>query len=299
MKIIHLSDLHISKDFKRNNLRTFKFCLNHICRTLFDHIVITGDLSDNANDQDFWIIRQTLKHFDLLDSTKVSIVIGNHDIFGGVQTAADILEFPRKCKSTDYDFKVSNFISHFEELFADCQFSSSNKFFPYYKNLGEIGIIGLNSVALYSRIGNPIASTGKMYKEQIVDLKKLVNDIEPTQVRVALVHHHFYKKSLEATSPQNNIWNKFESYNLRLRSKKKILKVFGELGIKLVFHGHSHEVTQYSRRGIHFLNAGGSIENDTNSIRYFKVDIADSKYAVSEERIRMSDKSINSKILSY
>ncbi|NWF89866.1 MAG: metallophosphoesterase [Ignavibacteriaceae bacterium] len=298
MKIIHLSDLHISKDFRRNNLKRFKYCLNHICQTSFDHLAITGDLTDNAQHHDFTIIRQTLKHFGLLDSSKVSIVIGNHDIFGGVQTALDVLEFPKKCKTTDYDEKVSSFISHFEELFTDCSFSSPNKFFPYYKNLGEVGLIGLNSVAHFSKIGNPIASTGKVYHEQITDFKLLTKDITHTQPIIALIHHHFYKKTIEATSPQNNVWNKFESYNLRLRNKKKLIKVLSEAGIKLVLHGHSHEMTQYSRKGIHFLNAGGAIDNNSNIIRYFEIDINNLEYNVTEEKLSIKNKLTAQKILS-
>lgn len=274
MKIIHLSDLHISKDFNRKNIKRFKLVLKHVLRNSFDHMVITGDLSDNANENDYILIRQILKQYDLLDSSKTSIVIGNHDIFGGVQTAADVLNFPGKCKEIDYKQQVSNFISYFEELFIDCHFADPDKFFPYYKSLKGVDIVGLNSVSHYSKISNPMASTGKINRQQINDLKKIVEEFKTfNKPIVALIHHHFYKKNFLATSPQNNVWNKIESFTLRLRNKKKIIKVLKECGINLVLHGHSHEMMSYSRKGIQFLNAGASIENDFDAMCYYLIDI--------------------------
>jgi len=288
MRIIHLSDLHISKDFKRKNIKKFKIALRHALNIKFDHLVITGDLSDNAHSSEFQMIRKILKNFDLLDSSKVSIVIGNHDIFGGVQTAADIIDFPRKCKSFDYDAQVSNFISYFEELFTDCQFASPNKFFPYYKNLGEIGIIGINSIARYSKIGNPLASTGKVYSEQLDDIRNLIseNNIKD-QLKIALIHHHLYKKNITATSPQNSVWHKIETYTLRLRSKKKLIKTFRECRINVVLHGHSHDIKQYSRKGIHFINAGGSIENDSDNLFLFLIEYKSGDFNVTLENVPM------------
>ena len=288
MKIIHLSDLHIGKDFKRKNIKKFKIALRHALSIKFDHLVITGDLSESAHESEFRVIRKILKDFDLLDSSKVSIVIGNHDIFGGVQIAADVLDFPRKCKSADYDVQVSNFISHFEELFTDCQFASPNKFFPYYKNLGDIGIIGINSIARYSKIGNPLASTGKVYPEQLDDIRNLIseNNIKD-QLKIALIHHHLYKKNITATSPQNSVWHKIESYTLRLRNKKKLLNVFKACGINVVMHGHSHEVKEYNRKGIYFINAGGSIENDSDNLFFFLIEYKTEDFNVSLENVPM------------
>lgn len=286
MRLIHISDLHISREFKRNNIKKLKQLLNHAMQLSFDHLVITGDLTDSADERDFKLLRQILKNFDLLDSRKLSIVVGNHDIFGGLQIPTDIIDFPRKCKSINYDAQVSNFISYFEELFTDCKFVSPQKFFPYYKDLGEVGIFGINSIARYSKIRNPMASMGKVSSEQLNDFSKLVsNNNSKNQASIALIHHHFYKKNIQVNSPQNSVWHKIESYTLRLRSKKKLIKIFRECGINLVLHGHSHDMRQYSRKGIHFINAGASIESNSSHPSFYVIDYLDGIFNVNFEKI--------------
>lgn len=294
MRIIHLSDLHISKQFKRDNIKKFKACLKHITQFPFDHLVITGDLSENGNPDEFKIIRQILKNYDLLDSAKVSIVIGNHDIFGGVQTAADIIDFPYRCKNIDYESKVSNFVHHFEELFVDCEFTSPRRFFPYYKNLNQVGLMGINSIDVYSKLKNPMASTGKVYSSQLNDIKKLCeNNAWRNKPTLVLIHHHFYKKNMIASSPQNKVWNKIESYTLRLRNRKRLISLINKCGINLVLHGHSHEIKQYTRKGIHFLNAGGSIENENGDLSYFVITHENNECNIEVKNISFNKQSSN------
>ena len=79
--------------------------------------------------------------------------------------------------------------------------------------------------------------------------------------KIILVHHHFYKRGIEATASQSSLWNKIESFTLNLRGKKKLMSLFSELGINLILHGHSHEVKEYERKGLRFLNAGAVIDN--------------------------------------
>lgn len=77
------------------------------------------------------------------------------------------------------------------------------------------------------------------------------------------IHHHFYKNLIEATSSQSHIWNRIEGYTLKLRGKKKLIKLFKENNIDVVLHGHSHEIKEYFRKGIRFLNAGATIDNNS------------------------------------
>ncbi|MBU2492803.1 MAG: metallophosphoesterase [Bacteroidetes bacterium] len=266
MKIAHISDLHFSRSYKSNNIRKTKRLIKYCIEQGFDHLVITGDISDNSDEKDFLILRNILNNFNLLDSGKVSLTIGNHDIFGGVQTANDIVNFPSKCLKINYDQKVKKFVSFFSELFDSAVFPNPDKIFPYAKIIGDVAIIGINSIRHYSRIKNPFASNGKIYNDDFESIKAMLEfDSIKVRKKIVAVHHHFYKNSVEATSSQSNLWNRIEGYTLKLRGKKKLLKLFKENKVDLVLHGHSHELKEYERKGIKFVNAGASIDNTSST----------------------------------
>ncbi|MDZ7766293.1 MAG: metallophosphoesterase [Melioribacteraceae bacterium] len=226
MRLAHLSDIHLNTFFKKSNIIKTKKLLKLALEKDCDHLVITGDISDNSEKKDYIIFKKILKSFDLLDSSKTSIIIGNHDIFGGVQTALDVVNFPAKCLTTNYEKKVDEFVRHFEELFENCYFPINSKIFPYSKMIDKIQLIGLNTIDYYSRIRNPFASNGKIYKDQLKGIKQIFSNKEfNPKHRVVLAHHHFYKNNEEATS-SNAVWNKIESYTLKLRGKKNLLKLF-------------------------------------------------------------------------
>ena len=81
MKIAHISDLHLNTIY------------SYSLENKADHLVITGDLTDNASEKDFEILRNLFRKNGLLNSERLSLVIGNHDIFGGLQSAEEIFFF--------------------------------------------------------------------------------------------------------------------------------------------------------------------------------------------------------------
>ncbi|MEG8947686.1 metallophosphoesterase family protein [Rosettibacter firmus] len=262
IKIAHISDLHICLKHKKHNIKRVRKLIRLALKENVDHLIITGDISDNSNENDYLILKKILETNNLLKSEKTSIIIGNHDIFGGVQTVSDITNFPSKCSNTNYNEKLLVFISHFKELF-DKTITISKNVFPYAKIFGNIALIGINSIDKYSKIKNPFASNGKVNKEQRKELKKLLNLPHlKEKLKIVLIHHHFYKNNINASSSFNAFWNKIENYTMKLRGKKKLIKLFKKNNIKLVLHGHSHELKEYYRKGIRFINAGGSIESD-------------------------------------
>jgi 3',5'-cyclic-AMP phosphodiesterase len=262
MLIAHLSDLHICDKFKEENSEKTERIIERAVENGIDHLVITGDISDNADPKDYNTLRNILAKFNLLDASKTSIVIGNHDIFGGVRTALDVVNFPSRCRTTDYDEKVKQFVHHFSELFEQAYFPIKDKFFPYAKIISDTVFVGLNSIDRFSKLKNPFASNGKVGKEQKEGIKKIFeNETYKNLQKIILIHHHFYKRGVEATASQNSLWNKIESFTLNLRGKKKLISLFNELEVNMVLHGHSHEVKEYFRKGLRFLNAGAVIDN--------------------------------------
>ena len=272
MKIIHLSDLHLDTLFKRGNIRKTRQLIEQAVEEGFDHLVISGDVSDNGKVSDFKLLKKILAKHNLLDSNKVTITIGNHDIFGGVQTALDVVNFTSKCRRVKYNDKVTRFGEHFKDLFAGAYHPLPESAFPFAKVVGEFVFVGINTNDIYSRIKNPLASTGKVYKDQFEAIEKILSLPEfVNKRRVIVSHHHFYKNSVEATSSQSRIWNRIESYTLRLRGKKKLIQLFVEHGVELVLHGHSHDVREYKRKGIQFVNAGGAIDNNSKFAKFISV----------------------------
>jgi len=263
LRFAHISDLHLCTKHKRENISKIKKLIQHALDSGAQHFVITGDISDNADEKDFVVFKEILKKFDLLRSDKTTIVIGNHDIFGGPQTARDVFNFPTKCMNTNYHRKVAKFIDHYKELFDNTIRLHDELYFPFVKEFKDVLLIGLNTNDEYSRLKNPFASNGYVSKVQRQFLRIILAKNEfRDKVKIILSHHHFYPKNVASHSSEGTLWNKIENYTMKLRGKKKLLKIFLENNVKLVLHGHSHEMKEYFREGIRFINSGGSIENN-------------------------------------
>ncbi|MFH1197884.1 MAG: metallophosphoesterase [bacterium] len=261
MRIAHLSDLHLCSKHKKSNIGKTKKLIQLALDNGAQHFVITGDISDNANENDFIMLKEVLKRFDLFRSDKTTVIIGNHDIFGGPQTVNDVVKFPHKCISTNYTEKVNKFVEHFKELFENTIKLSDDFHFPFAKELKDIVLVGVNSVDQYSRFKNPFASNGNVSKFQRQLVEGLLSNTKfRDKVKIVLAHHHFYHKHDCSKSSESALWNKIENFTMKLKGKKKLIKIFVDNGVKIVLHGHSHDMKEYFRKGIRFVNAGASVD---------------------------------------
>jgi len=78
---------------------------------------------------------------------------------------------------------------------------------------------------------------------------------------------------------------------MKLRGKKKLINLMKENNIKLVLHGHSHEFKEYNRKGIKFINAGASVDNQTDEeAGMFLVNIEGDDIKVSLELLHQYNK---------
>jgi 3',5'-cyclic-AMP phosphodiesterase len=260
MRIAHISDLHLDDNNRQANLVNAERLLEHISLRRFDHVIVSGDITENAEDTAFELARRLFKKYGLLDSSRLSVIIGNHDIFGGVHLAEDVLNFPSKCRETDFDEKVEKFCYYFRETFENTSRPADNRFLPFIKELDEVVLIGLNSIAEYSALKNPFASNGKISSEQLRVMNELLlgTDISDKRI-IAATHHHFCKDSIDMTSSSGTIWQSIEKQTMKLRNRKRIIKKLKKAGVELVLHGHLHESSSYLWKDLKFLNAGGSI----------------------------------------
>jgi 3',5'-cyclic-AMP phosphodiesterase len=253
-KIAHISDFHVS--FKDEDGRGKKLVqiLNDIKDRECKHILVTGDIVDNPLEEDLMFVREIFSHFDLLDSAKMSVIPGNHDIFGGAERGPDFFRFIKRCSETNYEKNLDLFIDAFAESFP-----GSNSF-PYLKITGNIAVIGINSVDLWSIGKNPEGSNGRIRKNDFEKIDSILSsDDIKNKYKLVLIHHHFNKPELNEEYPAHSLWLKAIDWKMRLYGKEKILKLFKKHKVNLVLHGHTHINEINNIKNLTFLNSSACI----------------------------------------
>jgi 3',5'-cyclic AMP phosphodiesterase CpdA len=258
MLIAHISDLHIDNTNKKNNMKRFEALLDYLNGRKIDHLIITGDITQNAKISCMQEVRDLLIDKGFFSSDKTTVIIGNHDIYGGVHYAYDIVQFPSRCRNTNFEKKVMEFSEVFSELFNNCKYPVNKEFYPFAKDLGPVVLFGLNSIARYSYLKNAFASNGNVPRIHIKLLSEMFYDHNfHEKKKIVLIHHHFNPEVHH--KGYASIWMKLERQTMKLYRKKRLLRLFSKHGVDMVLHGHRHEIREYEKKGIKFINMGGSI----------------------------------------
>lgn len=299
MKIFHISDLHLDLKYKRSNYLKAVSLFEQITSEGFDHLIISGDITENADPSSMELARKLLDKFGLMNGQKTTLIIGNHDIFGGVHFAEDVINYPSKCIATDYNRKVEQFEYYFRETFQNSILPKKNTNFPFVKEFDDFALIGLNSIARYSVVRNPMASNGAISKEQIFSAAKIIKHSGFNKKRRLVVsHHHFSKHKIHAVNNTYALWRMIESQSIKLRKKKSIIKQFRAIDVEIVLHGHKHWTQQYERKGIRFINAGGSVlGHRINEINIAEINITPSGVTTKLRQFYTDNISLSSKNL--
>lgn len=261
MRIAHLSDLHLSSDHFPERTDRFQQILRTCRDQSVDHLIITGDITNQARPKEFALARAILRDHGFLDPQRLTVTIGNHDIFGGPFYAEDVLTFPGTCRTTDYDAKVQEFARSFRETFEGCKYLSGSSIFPFVKIVQDAAFVGINSVARWSSLKNPLGSNGEVDDHQRKRLAEILSSGMFEGLRLfVLIHHHFHKVSeKEKGGALHRLWEAIESGTMKLRKKKPLFKLFREAQVDAVLHGHIHHHHHYERKKVRFHNAGGTM----------------------------------------
>lgn len=291
MLIAHLSDLHLNTLLTDSNIRKIERLLDYITDKKADHIIITGDLTDNADESDLLLLRNHLNKRKLLNSKSLTVLPGNHDIFGGPQRAEDIFDFPSRCRKIDYYEKLKVFNLYFEETFEKCKYLSTNHNYPFLKELDDdIILIGLNSIIEYSLTKNPFASNGEIKLEQFFEVEQILKSYNSNDViKIVALHHHFNKLKNTKRSIAG-IWQNIEKQTMKLRKKKRLISLFNKYKVDLIIHGHIHYNEHYKRKGLNFINGGASIKGYSgHSLRINFIEIKNKNLKCTLHKITKSD----------
>lgn len=277
-RIAHITDLHIKYDNPEPNLIKFRQLLEDALTSGCDHIVLTGDIADYADERDYDFIRAILIEFELLSSHKLSVIPGNHDIFGGPSPDLPFFMYPLHCRKLDYDLKLTQFYNAFIECF-DYTLTGENSFLPYVKVLNDqCAVIGMNSIAKYSQYMNPLGTNGFITKGQLETVRTLLDDESiKDKIKLVLIHHHFNKPGESKAHPEHAIWLKSEQEKMRLHQKGELFEMFRKKKVNAVLHGHTHISDTYARKGSFFINSSGCVLPFTESgeRQYHIIEIGD------------------------
>ncbi len=267
MRIAHLSDSHINLKYHPQHLPRLRRALEHALeRNYADHIIITGDLTSNADARDLRTVRRLFESLGIMKSSKLTVVVGNHDIFGGPHLADDVLSYPGHCQRLDYAEKLAIFQDTFAELFSDT-ITMSREGYPFLKRVQDVCLMGFNSIAEHSAVKNPVGSNGLITDEAQEQARALSQHHawRSAGSRIVLLHHHTFRPKdvshLEVADgfSQSGIAARLEQWTLKLYGKRQLFKFLKFAGVDIVLHGHIHFTGAYLRDGIQCLNGAGAV----------------------------------------
>jgi 3',5'-cyclic AMP phosphodiesterase CpdA len=239
MRIAHFSDLHVlalegvsrtrflNKRFTGwVNLRV-KRQLKHrpayvraiareITRAKVDHVIITGDLTNLALEQEFEATKQLLEDDLHLDAEHVTVVPGNHDLYtrGALRTQ-----------------RFTTFFKHYmdsdlPELAAEIELGR----FPVVKLRGKLAIIGLTSAV--PRL--PLVASGRLGRPQLEALERILAHDEVKKRTAIIALHH----------PVHNPRSRLKTMIEGLVDAKGLIRAVDGLATGMILHGHLHHRVQ-------------------------------------------------------
>jgi Icc protein len=299
-RIAHISDTHVSPEYNRKNILKLKSLLSRVVDENYDHVVITGDIAGHGEERDFRSVRRILKYFGLLEYEKLTVTIGNHDIFGGVHRAEDLLSFGKHCRSVNYAEKVGLFERAFRETFPAKAYETE-RVFPFIKIIGPVAFVGINSVRPFHPILNPVGSNGHVSERQIQAVERIFSHpLVDGLTKIALIHHHFDKYRPYSSSLADRLYHIFESQSLKLHDRRRVQNILKTLGVNGVLHGHTHLEEIYSDSGIIYSSTAlNPIRNktdrnnllDVGQIGYNEILVNDQgKLSASKKRFTLSER---------
>ena len=269
--LAHLSDLHIAGKNDRRQLERLDRLLDEIVRKQYDHLVLTGDLIDTANPEDWLIIRGALERHGLFDLGRTTVLPGNHDLI----SLEEELRFYHALNPDDsgrrrrVSERLKLFCTVFRPLIAADGESGAG--FPLVKVLRfggiSIAFVAVSTVLPWSGSDNPLGARGYVPPEALHALigKPVVEALEGSFV-IGLCHHAYRVYGTDALVDQAFDWT------MQFKNRGEFLAALKMLRARLVMHGHFHRFQVYQAEGLTFIN-GGSFRYSPE--RYGEVTIGD------------------------
>ncbi len=255
MKIAHISDLHLSGRQDRRQLGDLDRLLDHFNKAGFDHLVISGDLSNNADSGDWQIVREKLESHALYHWDKTTVIAGNHDLINLEEemrfyNALNPLLLIRK---KAFDRKLREFCCFFQKLITGEDGGDNG--FPFIKIINypsvQIAFAAINTVYPWYPAENPLGARGSITSGQ---LRALSQEAVLASLRESFVIglcHHAYR-----VYDTNSLIDQAFDWTMELKNRQEVLGLMKGMHARLVLHGHFHRFQSYAVDGITFVNGG-------------------------------------------
>jgi 3',5'-cyclic AMP phosphodiesterase CpdA len=168
-----------------------------------DHILVTGDVTNLALDEEFRFAKTLFETLDLKPD-QVTVIPGNHDAY--VQKGATF------------------FKKHFSDHFTSDGEMAEGAEWPCIRRRGPVTIFGLST-----SLQTPwFTAYGVIGKEQLARLRAaLLDEKYADTLRLVAIHH----------SPAEP---RARSRVRGLRDRQELYKILEEAGAELILHGHEH-----------------------------------------------------------
>jgi 3',5'-cyclic AMP phosphodiesterase CpdA len=239
MRIAHFSDLHVlalegvsrtrflNKRFtglvnlrlKREHKHRpghVRAVAREVARARVDHVVITGDLTNLALEQEFEAVKRLIEEDLGLDAQHVTVVPGNHDLY--TRGAMRAQRFTR--------FFAPYLESDLPELAADISLGR----FPIVKLRGPLAVIGMSSAVPRP----PLVASGELGTRQLEALGRILAHDEVKRRTPILALHH----------PIHNPASRIKTLVEGLVDADDLEVVVGPIETGLLLHGHLHNRMQ-------------------------------------------------------
>lgn len=284
-KLGHISDIHISRQYYRERIKSLKVLLREMKNDGVDHLIVSGDIVSTADENDYYLTREIFSSAGFLSAERLTVVPGNHDIFGGPHRAVDIVSFPQHIRTVDYMKHLSLFQNAFAETFDSVHCLSTTGLFPFIKIVHKFAILGLNSISPWSLWKNVFGTNGAIDENHYEALTNpRVREFLKDKIPIVVLHHQFNEIASEEYNKNNGIWLRVESKTMRMRKRRKLLRLFEVLGVRYVFHGHIHRNELYKQKGILFANGAGAVCDDP--VRFLKYNLLEYSDEVCSIKIK-------------
>jgi 3',5'-cyclic-AMP phosphodiesterase len=255
VKIAHISDLHISGKQDRRQLDHLDRLFAHFNIAGYDHLVISGDLSNSANPADWRIVREKLESHGLYHWDKTTVIAGNHDLINleaemRFYNALNPLPLVRK---KAFERKLAEFCTFFQELITGEKLG--DQAFPFIKIINypsvKIAFVALNSVYPWYPADNPLGARGVINPGQLRALggENVLSSLRGCFV-IGLCHHAYRVYGTDSLIDQAFDWT------MELKNREEFLALMQLIHAKLVLHGHFHRFQSYTVNDITFINGG-------------------------------------------